>query len=51
MLKVAQVLGAVRDGAGGWIGLAMVSLLQVEGTTVLALAVDAAPVVRLVSAP
>ena len=29
----------------------MVSLLQVEGTTVLAFAADAAPVVRLVSVP
>jgi hypothetical protein len=29
----------------------MVSLLQVEATTVLALAADSAPVVRLVSVP
>ena len=49
--KVGELRSAVRDGAGGWIGLAMVSLLQVEATTVLALAADAAPVVRLVSAP
>lgn len=49
--KVGELRSAVRDGAGGWIGLAMVSLLQVEGTTVLAFAADAAPVVRLVSVP
>ncbi len=49
--KVGELRSAVGDGAGGWIGLAMVSLLQVEGTTVLAFAADAAPVVRLVSVP
>jgi hypothetical protein len=49
--KVGELRSAVRDGAGGWIGLAMVSLLQVEATTVLALAADSAPVVRLVSVP
>jgi hypothetical protein len=46
--KVGEVRSAVSDGAGGWVGLAMLSLLQLEAEVGLALAVDAAPTVRLV---
>ena len=46
--KVGEVRSAVSDGAGGWVGLAMLSLLQLEAGAGLALAVDAAPTVRLV---
>lgn len=46
--KVGEVRSAVSDGAGGWEGLAMLTLLQVSAGGGLALAVDAAPTVRLV---
>ena len=49
--KVGEVRSAVRDDAGGWIGLAMVSLLHVGAGANLALAVDAAATVRLVDTP
>jgi folate-binding protein YgfZ len=49
--KVGEVRSAVSDGAGGWVGLAMLSLLQLEAEVGLALAVDAAPTVRLVDGP
>jgi hypothetical protein len=48
---VGEVRSAVSDGAGGWVGLAMLSLLQLEAEVGLALAVDAAPAVRLVDGP
>ncbi len=46
--KVGEVRSAVSDGAGGWEGLAMLTLLQVSAGGGLALAVDGAPTVRLV---
>ena len=49
--KVGEVRSAVSDGAGGWVGLAMLSLLQLEAGGGLALAVDEAPTVRLVDGP
>ena len=49
--KVGEVRSAVSDGAGGWEGLAMLTLLQVSAGGGLALAVDAAPTVRLVDGP
>ena len=49
--KVGELRSAVRDGAGGWIGLAMLSLLHVEVPTVLALTAGGTPTVCLLSAP
>lgn len=44
--QVGEVRSAVSDGAGGWIGLALVSLVQVEPGVPLALAAGATPEVR-----
>ncbi len=49
--QVGEVRSAVSDGAGGWIGLAMVSRLQVAGVDALSLALGAEPTVRLQEAP
>jgi folate-binding protein YgfZ len=46
-----ELRSAVRDGAGGFIGLAMVSRLHVSLTTALAFAVDAPPTIQLQEAP
>lgn len=49
--QVGELRSAASDGAGGWIGLAMVSLLQVTTGADLALAADGAPAMRWVDAP
>jgi hypothetical protein len=45
---VGEVRSAVRAGAEGWSGLAMISLLQATGEGSYALAVAAEPTVRLI---
>lgn len=49
--KVGEVRSAVRDGAGGWMGLAMLSLIQVKAGATLAFSVDAASTVRMLDLP
>ena len=49
--QVGELRSAVSDGAGGWIGLAMVSRLHVTPDTKLAFAADAEPSIRLLDAP
>jgi len=49
--QVGELRSAVGDGAGGLVGMAMLSLLQVDGNAMLALAPDAAPMVRLLAQP
>jgi folate-binding protein YgfZ len=49
--KVGEVRSAVRDGAGGWMGLAMLSLIQVNAESSLTFSVDAAPTVRMLDVP
>ncbi len=49
--KVGELRSAVRDGAGGWTGLAMLSLLHVKATERLSLAADAAPTVCFLAEP
>ncbi len=49
--KVGEVRSAVRDGSGGWMGLAMLSLIQVNAGAALACSVDAAPTVRVLDVP
>jgi folate-binding protein YgfZ len=49
--KVGELRSAVHDGTGGFVGLAMLSLLHLDQGTTLAFAADAAPAVRLVDAP
>lgn len=48
---VGELRSAVTDGAGGWIGLAMVSLLQVAPGVELAWSPGGSPAVRLGEAP
>lgn len=48
---VGELRSAVRDGAGGWIGLAMVSRLHVAAGAELAWAAEVPPVIRLLEAP
>jgi tRNA-modifying protein YgfZ len=49
--QVGELRSAARDGAGGWIGLAMVSRLHVTEGAKLAWAADAEPVVHLLDVP
>jgi len=49
--QCGEVRSAVGDGAGGWIGLAMLSRLQVEGASRLSLAAGAEPAVNVLEAP
>lgn len=49
--QVGEVRSAVRDGAQGWIGLALVSILQAGPGAALALAADAPPALQLEEAP
>ncbi len=49
--QVGELRSAARDGAGAWIGLAMVSRLHVTADTALAFAADAEPSIRLREAP
>lgn len=49
--QVGELRSAVRDGAGGWIGLALVSRLQVASGAALALAAGAPPALQLEEAP
>ena len=49
--RVGELRSAARDGSGGFIGLAMLSLLHVTKDAALAFAADAAPTVRLMDAP
>jgi tRNA-modifying protein YgfZ len=45
--KAGELRSAVADGKGGFVGLAMLSLLQVQAETALTFAPDGAPTVRL----
>lgn len=49
--QVGDLRSAVRDGSGGWIGLAMVSRLQAAGAGELAFAADSSLTMRLLDAP
>ncbi len=49
--QCGEVRSAVADGAGGWIGLAMLSRLNVEGVAALSLAAGGEATVRLLEAP
>ncbi len=49
--QCGEVRSAVDDGAGGWIGLALLSRLQVEGASSLSLAAGVEPTVNLLEAP
>ncbi len=49
--QVGELRSAESDGTGGWIGLAMVSLLQVTAGAALAFAADGAPGMRWLDAP
>jgi folate-binding Fe-S cluster repair protein YgfZ len=48
--RVGELRSAMRDGAGGWIGLAMLSTMHVTGETALSFVADAAPTFRLAEA-
>ena len=49
--KVGDVRSAVDDGAGGWVGLAMLSLLHMSGNATMGLSAGGAAEVRLVDTP
>jgi folate-binding protein YgfZ len=49
--QVGELRSAVEDGAGGWIGLALLTLMHVPAGTALALAADAPPTLHLDVAP
>ena len=49
--QVGEVRSAVRDPAGGWIGLAMVSLLHTRPEAELSFAADGPPALRLTASP
>jgi hypothetical protein len=49
--QVGELRSAVSDGEGGWMGLALVSLLQVSAGVELALAPEAPAVMRLIDSP
>jgi tRNA-modifying protein YgfZ len=49
--QVGELRSAARDGAGGWVGMAMVSLLHVEPATALSFAAGAPPALRLNAEP
>jgi tRNA-modifying protein YgfZ len=49
--QVGELRSAVRDGRGGWIGLAMVSLLHVKPDSSFALAADGPPALRFMDSP
>ena len=49
--QVGELRSAASDGQGGWIGLAMMSLLHVKADSALAFAVDGPPALRLLDAP
>lgn len=49
--QVGELRSAVSDGAGGWIGLALVSLMHVSAGTELALAADGPAMVQLIDSP
>jgi tRNA-modifying protein YgfZ len=48
--RAGELRSAMRDGAGGWIGLAMLSTMHVTGETALSFVADAAPTFRLAEA-
>lgn len=49
--QVGELRSAVSDGEGGWIGLAMLSLMHLRPGASLALVADAPPALRLVDSP
>jgi folate-binding protein YgfZ len=49
--KVGELRSAAPDGAGGFVGLALLSLLPLTPSAVLAFAADGEPTVRLTDAP
>jgi folate-binding protein YgfZ len=49
--QVGELRSAARDGTGGLVGLAMLSLLHLEKNAALALAADGPSAVRLLDAP
>ena len=48
---VGELRSAVHDGAGGWIGLAMLSLLHFKADLPLSVAPDGPPALRMMEAP
>jgi hypothetical protein len=48
--QVGQLRSAVRDGAGGWIGLAMLSLMHVAAEAELSFVAEGTPALRLCEA-
>lgn len=49
--QVGELRSAAGDGAGGWIGLAMLSRLHVAAGDRLSIAADAEPTIALIDAP
>jgi folate-binding protein YgfZ len=49
--KVGELRSAAADGAGGFLGLAMLTLLGLDPTSQLATAADATPAISLLDAP
>lgn len=49
--QVGDLRSAVGDGAGGWIGLAMLSRLALGGSTTLSFAADSPPEARVIDTP
>jgi folate-binding Fe-S cluster repair protein YgfZ len=49
--NVGELRSAVRDGGGGWIGLAMISLMYVVAGAKLSFAPDAPTAITLVDTP
>jgi len=49
--QVGEIRSVARDGAGGWIGLAMLSLMHLSPGAELAFAADGVPAARLLDAP
>jgi tRNA-modifying protein YgfZ len=49
--QVGELRSAARDGATGWVGLAMVSLMHVGPDAQLSFAAGSSPALRLISSP
>jgi hypothetical protein len=49
--QVGELRSAVRDGAGGWVGLALVSKLHVTAAAPLAFGADGPGAVHVLEAP
>jgi folate-binding protein YgfZ len=49
--QVGELRSAVRDGAGGWLGMAMVSLMHVRPEMELSFTAEGSPAMRLSAMP